>query len=287
VAGVVLLIGVAAAELVAIAVLVTLLVRARREMTRLAAELARATRPGPRSAAERAVKAVVETAVRVRDRGVGGLLMSSLDDLTRWATEDRAAIAQTAAPDGTVTIFFSDIEDSTALNERLGDARWMRLLTAHDAVVRRIVGKRGGHVVKSQGDGFMVVFGDRGAAADAALDIQESLRGGVRRARLKVRIGMHSGRVVARDGDYFGRNVALAARVAALAQGGQVLVSEDVCAALADRPDLTLEPWGEVELKGLSDKHSLWQLQRSSSGPARGVSSGIAHKHHSSSRDGT
>jgi class 3 adenylate cyclase len=267
---VVLLIGVAAAELVAIAVLVTLLVRTRREVTRLGAELARATRPGPRSAAERAVKAVVETAVRVRDRGVGGLLMSSLDDLTRWATEDRAAIAQTAAPDGTVTIFFSDIEDSTALNERLGDARWMRLLTAHDAVVRRIVGKRGGHVVKSQGDGFMVVFGDPGAAADAALDIQESLRGGV-----------------ARDGDYFGRNVALAARVAALAQGGQVLVSEDVCAALADRPDLTLEPWGEVELKGLSDKHSLWQLQRSSSGPARGVSSGIAHKYHSSSRDGT
>jgi class 3 adenylate cyclase len=210
------------------------------------------------------VKAVVETAVRVRDRGVGGLLMSSLDDLTRWVSEDRAEIARVAGPDGTVTVFFSDIEDSTVLNERLGDAKWVRVLNAHDEVVRRTVNRHGGHVVKSQGDGFMVVFGDPLAAAQSALEIQDGFaRPGSRTLRtnpVKVRIGMHRGTVVARDGDYFGRNVAMAARVAAAAHGGEVLVSDDLKDELDGAPGLFLEPHGEVELKGLADRHALWEL---------------------------
>jgi class 3 adenylate cyclase len=96
----------------------------------------------------RAVRAVVETAARVREQGVGGMLMSSLEDLTRWSSEDRAGIARVAAPDGTVTIFFSDIEESTPLNERLGDAAWVRLLGVHDRLVRGCVEVHSGHVVK-------------------------------------------------------------------------------------------------------------------------------------------
>lgn len=211
------------------------------------------------------MKAVVETATRVREQGVSGLLMSSLEDLSRWATEDRAEIARVAGPDGTVTILFSDIEDSTALNERLGDAKWVRVLGRHDEIVRRVVRRRAGHVVKTQGDGFMVVFGDPSAAAHAAIDIQDAFGPQPSRAMrgvpIKIRIGMHCGTVVAREGDYFGRNVAMAARVAAEAVGGEILVSDELREDLTDEEGLLFEPRGEVELKGLADRHVLWQLR--------------------------
>jgi adenylate cyclase len=258
------LLGIAVAELIALVVVTVLLIRSRRQITKLRRRVDRPPRPGPRTAAGRAMKAVVETAARVRDQGVGGLLMSSLEDLTRWATEDRAQIARVAAPDGTVTILFSDIEDSTALNEQLGDARWIRLLDSHDALVRRLVEKQRGHVVKSQGDGFMVVFGDAAAAARAAVEIQNAFDHGasarLRRTPIKVRIGLHVGTAVARDGDYFGRNVAMAARVAAEARGGEILVSDDLRQVL-NEDEFVLVPHGEVELKGLAGDHTLWELQ--------------------------
>lgn len=208
-----------------------------------------------------AVKTVVGTAVRVRERGfVGGLLLAPIEELTQWAAEDRDEIAAVAAPDGTVTILFSDIEDSTRLNERLGDDRFVRLLAEHDRVVRAAVGRRGGHVVKSQGDGFMVVFGSPAAAVAAARTIQRRVSGpGSRRLRrtpIRVRIGIHAGTAVARDGDYFGRNVAKAARVAALAEGGQILVTDEVREALGDT--VPLQPCGTQELKGLAGGHALW-----------------------------
>ena len=63
---------------------------------------------------------------RAREHGVGGMLLASLDDFNRWAADQRTAIGQMAAADGTVTILFSDIEGSTALNSSLGDARWVQ-----------------------------------------------------------------------------------------------------------------------------------------------------------------
>jgi class 3 adenylate cyclase len=71
---------------------------------------------------------------------------------------------------------------------------------------------------------------------------------------------LHVGTAVARDGDYFGRNVALAARVAASAGGGQILASDDFRAALAADDRFAFTPRGEVELKGLADRHRLWEL---------------------------
>jgi class 3 adenylate cyclase len=260
------LIAVCAVEAALVVSLAVLLLVTRRRLRTTRASLVQTNRQPPLSPAGMAMKAVAKTAARVRDQGlVGGLLASSLDDLTRWMTEQRSDIAKVAAPDGTVAIFFSDIENSTALNEGLGDARWMRVLSAHDAVVRRAVENRGGHVVKSQGDGFMVVFGDPAEAAQSAIDVQQALataRGrSLRQTRILVRIGLHVGETVTRKGDYFGRNVAMAARVAAEAVGGEVLVSDEVRAALADEPRFEFEPRGEVELKGLADLHTLWLLR--------------------------
>lgn len=230
-----------------------------------------ASAAGPLSGRERgarAVKAVMETAVesavRLRTGGVTGLLAASIEDLTRWTTEDRSAIDSLMAGDGTVTILFSDIEDSTALNDRLGDQEWVSLLATHDKLVRACVKRHGGHLVKSQGDGFMIVFSHPAAAVRAGIDIQDAIGSGshrkLRRTPIRVRVGIHAGTAIEKDGDYFGTNVAMAARVAAQADGGQILVSDDVRQALREVEDIVLVDFREAELKGLPGTHRLWEV---------------------------
>lgn len=223
----------------------------------------------PRPAAtttEKALRRVVRTVDRVRERGMAGLLEASIEDLQRWAVEERADIVSMASADGRVTLFFSDIEDSTALNSRLGDATWVRVLAAHDQVLRGQIDKYRGQVVKTAGDGFMVAFRDPEAACRAALGIQRDLKRTLDpRLRfvtpsVKVRIGIHTGKVVSRDGDYFGRNVAMAARVGDLAEGGEVLASAAVLECLEEDAAVELAEVGEVELKGLPGTHVIYRV---------------------------
>jgi adenylate cyclase len=213
------------------------------------------------------VKTIVETATRVREQGVRGMLLSSIDDLASWAAEDRNEIARMAAPDGTVTIMFSDIENSTALNSELGDERWVKLLRAHERLVESCVSRHRGHIVKSQGDGYMVVFPTPELALGAARDIQRELGAKRQRSRqlrrtpIRVRIGLHSGTAIEREGDFFGRNVAMAARVAAMADGGDVLVTDAVADAMADSRDYRFVEDDAVALKGLPGQHQLWLVE--------------------------
>jgi len=236
----------------------------QRRIDGLEQDLDAALRPGPpTSSAERAMRRVIRTATRVRDHGITALIASTIEDITSWASTERADILNMAAPDGTVTLFFSDIEDSTALNDRLGDKGWVKVLAAHDRILRTRIEQHRGQVVKTAGDGFMVAFRDTEAACRAALTIQRDLLkpsdGVLRRQAVQVRIGIHAGQVVAREGDYFGRNVAMAARVADQAHGGEVYVSEAVADVLADT-DVALEPVGTFELKGLAGEHHISRL---------------------------
>jgi adenylate cyclase len=217
-----------------------------------------------------AMRGVLEAVSRVREQGVGGMLVSTLEDFNRWAADQRAAIGRLAAEDGTVTIFFSDIENSTQLNTQLGDSRWLKVLTAHDHLVETYVEKYRGLIVKSFGDGHMVVFSTPELAIAASLDIQRALGANwnrsreLRRTPIRVRIGLHAGTAIERDGDYFGQNVALAARVASQAQGGEVLVTGEIAAAMAEL--YTFTEAEAVELKGFEGEHALWHVE----GPARG-----------------
>jgi adenylate cyclase len=207
-----------------------------------------------------AVRTVWQTANLIRTEGFGAAVRGSIEELADWAAVERPDLAR-LTPDGKVVILFSDIEGSTELNERMGDRAWVRLLGRHDKLVRKLVDEHSGHVVKSQGDGFMVAFARPQQAVDCSVAVQRAL---AREAKLllpnpiRVRIGIHMGKSVRRGDDLFGRNVALAARVAAEAQGGEVLISEPVRDAVGD--DVEVGPPREVELKGFRGSHRLYPV---------------------------
>jgi class 3 adenylate cyclase len=247
--------AVAVAEAVAIAVLWGQLTRARREADELRGRVD--TRNMLLSGGREAVKTMWQTANIIRKEGFGAAVRSSIEDLADWAEVERPDLAR-LAPDGNVAIMFSDIEESTALNERIGDRAWVRLIGRHDKMIRRYVKSHQGHVVKSQGDGFMIAFADPGQAVRCSVDVQHALS--KRPNGIRVRIGIHVGKSVRRGDDLFGRNVAMAARVAAEADGGQTLVSEPVREAVAG-DDIAFDDGNDVELKGFSGKHRLYAVE--------------------------
>jgi adenylate cyclase len=214
-----------------------------------------------------AMRTALDTVARMRERGVRSTLLESIDDFTRWALEDRGEIARVAGPDGEVTIFFSDIENSTALNSELGDEEWVKLLAAHDKLLHTYVDRHRGMIVKSQGDGYMVVFSTPELALGASLDIQRALSAKRQRSRrlrrtpIRVRIGLHTGTAIEKEGDYFGRNVAMAARVASMADGGEILVSTDIAERLADSSEFAFTEEDTVEFKGLPGEHRLFSVE--------------------------
>lgn len=252
--------GVAGIETAALAAMWVLLRRGRREVAQLA------RRSEPRnwllSGGREAVKTMWQTANLVRKEGFGAAVRSSIEDLADWAEVERPDLAR-VTPDGRVVILFSDIEESTALNERIGDRAWVKVIEAHDKLVRRLVNNYSGHVVKSQGDGFMIAFARAADAVRCGLDIQRALARDAKRKShngIRVRIGIHQGRSVRRGDDLFGRNVAMAARVAGQAEGGEILVSEAVRDAVGDCDDIGFDEGRDVELKGFTGSHRLYAV---------------------------
>jgi len=158
------------------------------------------------------------------------------------------------ADDGSLVLMFSDIEGSTALNERLGDAAWLHLLGRHNSVVRAEVRRHRGQVVKTHGDSFMVVFAAVPDALRCAAAIQRGLADEetLENQRIRVRMGIHRGEVTRKGRDVYGLNVALAARVAAEADGGEILVSQDVVAQASGVDAIVVGRGRAVSLKGFS-----------------------------------
>ena len=180
----------------------------------------------------------------------------------------RPDLSRAVSADGTVTVLFTDIEGSTQLTEALGDARWIPVLRAHNAVVRDQVAAHSGIEVKSQGDGFMLAFASAEDALRCAIEIQRALvEAPLDGHRLRVRIGLHTGEPIREEDDFYGKSVILAARIAAEARGGEILVSRLVRELTERSARFTFTDPTDVELKGLSGMHPLsavrWQTDRS------------------------
>jgi predicted ATPase/class 3 adenylate cyclase len=166
-------------------------------------------------------------------------------------------------PTGTVTFLFTDIEGSTKLLQRVGDA-WDAVLAEHHRLLRSTLLTDDGYESATAGDGFLIVYPTATAAVAAAAAAQRALAAaqwspGV---ELRVRMGLHSGEGRQSGGQYIGLDVHRAARIAAAAHGGQVLVS-DTTRALAEGslPDpLALRDLGEFRLKDLARREHLYQL---------------------------
>ena len=253
--------GVAVVEAGALVVLWRLLAGSRQEADELRQRVDARNRL--LSGGREAVKTVWNTANIMRKEGFGAAVRSSIEDLADWAEVERPDLAR-VTPDGRVVILFSDIEESTALNERIGDRAWVKLIGSHDKLVQGLVQRRSGHVVKSQGDGFMIAFARAEQAVRCGIDVQHALDKEAKRKRheeIRVRIGIHMGRSVRRGDDLFGRNVAMAARVAAQAVGGEILVSQPVHDTLRDFDDIRFDEGRDVELKGFSGSYRLFAVE--------------------------
>ena len=160
-------------------------------------------------------------------------------------------------PTGTVTFLFTDVEGSTRLQYELGVERYAEVRAEHHRLLREACVKHGGVEVDAAGDGLFVVFPTASGATAAAVDAQHALTDLV-----SVRMGLHSGEPLLTAEGYAGIDVASAARIAAVAHGGQILLSE-ISAGLVrdDLPDgIAIRDLGEHRLKDLSRSQRLYQL---------------------------
>ncbi|MGZ5397080.1 MAG: adenylate/guanylate cyclase domain-containing protein [Mycobacterium sp.] len=257
--------AVAFVELAAIIALGVLLIVARRQLKGTRRGLRGSRQDSPRrrrrpGLAPFAIKTAWQTADSLVKKGIGATVRNSVEDLAGWAQVERPDLARLTA-DGHVVIVFSDIEGSTEQNEALGDRVWVKVLERHNKLISEFVEEYGGHVVKSQGDGFMIAFGDPGKAVLCCVEVQRALNDSDRWGDIRVRIGIHMGAMLRRGNDLFGRNVAMAPRVAGHASGGEILVSDSIRDALEGAPDVQLHNPREVDLKGLVGTHKVYPVE--------------------------
>ena len=138
-------------------------------------------------------------------------------------SEPPPARAEPVAAGGLCTILFTDVEGSTALTERLGDAKAREVLRNHERIVREALRAHGGAEVKAMGDGFMASFSSATRALECAIAIQRAFAQHNESAAetISVRIGLNAGEPIAEDEDLFGTAVQLAARICAQAEPGR------------------------------------------------------------------
>ena len=219
------------------------------------------------TAQELGMKALLEEALalKLRIQGIDASeTRTSIDAVVAAVERERPDLRLHASPDGTVTIMFSDIENSTIMTERLGDRRWLEVLHDHNAIVREQVAAHGGFEVKTQGDGFMVVFQSARQALHCATAMQRALAAYSETHRdepLRIRIGLHTGEAIKESEDFYGKNVILAARIAAQALGKQILLSSLVKSVTESAREFTFEDERQIQLKGLSGTYGVVELK--------------------------
>ncbi len=162
---------------------------------------------------------------------------------------------------GIASVMFTDIADSSALAETLGDATWSKIVTPHVTRLGELIDAAGGNLVKSLGDGTLSAFPSAGAALQAAIAIQRDNDRNPNEPRLRLRVGIHTGDVVQTDDDFLGTVVNKAARVAAAAAPDDIRVSEATRVMVGSQKDLIFVDPAMVPLKGLDGEHLIYRLE--------------------------
>jgi class 3 adenylate cyclase len=164
------------------------------------------------------------------------------------------------------------VEGSTALTQRLGDARAREVLREHERMTREALRAHGGTEVKTMGDGFMACFTSATRALECAIAMQRAFAQHnaalLRQAQdahtepveVRIRIGLNAGEPIAEDEDLFGTAVILAARIAAKAEGGEILASNVVRELVAGKGFLFSDR-GDVVLRGFEDPVRLYEVR--------------------------
>lgn len=178
----------------------------------------------------------------------------------RWATTDddaaavRRRLQRNGRPEGTVTIMFTDIEDSTQWTARLGDSDASLLVKEHNELVRAQCAAHGGYEVKFRGDGFMLAFTSASKGVRCAIALQQEMKVFAQNhpeAPLRIRVGINSGEAVSEGNDFLGTAVNIAARLTDAAMGGEVLVSSVVRDLVSSTGEFRFEPEQQIPLKGI------------------------------------
>ena len=163
-----------------------------------------------------------------------------------------------------LTFLFTDLENSTPLWEKFPD-EMQRVSARHDALLRDIIEMHGGRLIKTMGDGLHAVFESPVDGVAATLAGQQAISAEPWPAAtglLKVRMGLHTGESQEREGDYYGVDVNLAARIMSLGHGGQILLSETTTTLVEKMlpEDCTLIDLGEHRIKGIVASERIFQL---------------------------
>lgn len=161
--------------------------------------------------------------------------------------------------EGPLTIVVTDVVGSTSMATARGDDAARRVMRRHDELVARLVTASGGHRVKGLGDGFLLAFTSVRRALDMAIGLQRALAA-TEELDVRVRVGVNVGEVIAEGGDIHGQAVNAAARIASVADGGEILVSDVTRQLVGAGSELRFEVAGERALKGFAEPYLLHRL---------------------------
>lgn len=193
-------------------------------------------------------------------------VIGAIGELVGTETAERSG-KRRAVASGVRTILFTDVVEHTAMMGRLGDRAGRQVLREHEDLTRAVLREHGGEEVKSMGDGFMASFSSPAGAVECAIALQrafEEMHHGPgadpEKEPIHLRIGLNAGEPIEEGGDLFGATVIMASRIAAQAEGGEILAS-DVVRGLCSGKGFLFADRGENVLRGFEDPVRLYEVR--------------------------
>lgn len=201
------------------------------------------------------------TSLGHRTDTVGEAICHFLDEdpETRAVAATEVPTHEGAGASGLRTVLFTDLVGHSEMMARLGDEKGREVLREHERVTRDVLKHHGGIEVKTMGDGFMASFASVTRAVECAVDLQRSFAAHEGEP-LVIRVGLNAGEPIEEDGDLFGATVILAARIAAKADGGEILVADTV-RGLCSGKGFLFSDRGEFEAKGFGEPVRIFEVQ--------------------------